>query len=187
MKNKTGNKDTNDNNNRYHDTEALLRDYRDIRYSISASIEEMNEDFVIECDMDVKQYLRDVYDAVHPPDAPKTGAKLLSHAKSIIKSYKMIKQIDVAIERLRFHHKNGEELYWVLYYNYLVPQEIASYNNKIERLQGHCPWISAENHYRYKRRAIEALSLGLFGYTAQKHLAITALLLEDDEDEGLYA
>lgn len=78
------------------------------------------------------------------------------HAKSIEKSYKMLKLLNSAIDLLRNKHKNGEIYYWLLYYSYLSPQQYKNAEEIIELLRPHIDDISYRTYFRRRKEAINA-------------------------------
>ena len=91
-------------------------------------------------------------------------------ARSIEKSYQMLKLLENSVNIMRNKHKNGEMYYWLLYYSYLSPQQYQSVDEIIEMLKPHISDISQRTFFRRRRNAIEALSSILWGYTSQDSL-----------------
>ena len=76
----------------------------------------------------------------------------------------MLKLLDTSVELLRTKHKYGESYYWLLYYTYLSPQQLANTQEIIEKLEPHIRDIS--------QMAIDALSAVLWGYSSKESLAL---------------
>ncbi len=153
---------------RYHDTWKLLRKYRDVVWSLELSVQQVRNQFKIEYETSIEDFLESVYLA----GADLSGTEIEHHAKCIERSDKMLTLVQNSVELLRSRHKNGEEYYWILYYTYLSPQELRNVEEIIEQLRAHIRDISFRTYYRKRRAAIEALSSILWGYTAQDSMDI---------------
>ena len=93
------------------------------------------------------------------------GSAIEDHAHCIERSYKMLKLLDASVELLRTKHKYGESYYWLLYYTYLSPQQLANTQEIIEKLEPHIRDISYRTYFRKRQMAIDALSSVLWGYS----------------------
>lgn len=156
---------------RYHNTWKLLKRYRDVVWSLELSVQQLRNEFQIEYESSVEDFLESVYLA----GADLSGTDLEHHARCIERSNKMLKLVQNAITLLRNKHKNGEAYYWVLYYTYLSPQQFDNVEEIIEQLRPHIRDISFRTYYRRKNKAVEALSSILWGYTTRDSLQ----MLED--------
>ena len=77
-----------------------------------------------------------------------------------------------SVELLRTKHKYGESYYWLLYYTYLSPQQLANTQEIIEKLEPHIRDISYRTYFRKRQMAIDALSSVLWGYSSKESLAL---------------
>ena len=148
---------------RYHDTWRLLKKYRDVVWSMELSVQQVKKEFEIEFGSSIDDFLESVYLA----GADLGGTKIENHARCIERSNQMLKLLNNAVELLRTRHKNGETYYWILYYTFLSPQQLENVDEIIEQLQPHIRDISVPTYYRKRKKAVEALSSILWGYTAQ--------------------
>lgn len=153
---------------RYHDTWRLLKNYRDVVWSMELSVQQVKKEFEIEFGSTIDDFLESVYLA----GADLGGTKIENHAKCIERSNQMLKLLDNAVELLRTRHKNGETYYWLLYYTFLSPQQMENVEETIEQLRPHLRDISIPTYYRKRKKAVEALSSILWGYTAQDSVDI---------------
>ncbi len=80
----------------------------------------------------------------------------------------MLKLLDTSVELLRTKHKYGESYYWLLYYTYLSPQQLANTQEIIEKLEPHIRDISYRTYFRKRQMAIDALSSVLWGIRPRK-------------------
>ena len=100
------------------------------------------------------------------------GSAIEDHARCIERSYKMLKLLDTSVELLRTKHKYGESYYWLLYYTYLSPQQLANTQEIIDKLEPHIRDISYRTYFRKRQMAIDALSSVLWGYSSKESLAL---------------
>lgn len=153
---------------RYHDTWKLLKRYRDVVWSLELSAQQLKVKFRVEYGSSIDEFLESIYAA----GADLSGTQIEDHAKCIERSNKMITLVNNAIELLRKRHKNGETYYWILYYTYLVPQQLRNVDEIITQLRPYVRDISYRTYYRRRKEAVEALSSVLWGYTSQDSINI---------------
>lgn len=153
---------------RYHDTWKLLKRYRDVVWSLELSVQQLKVKFRMEYGSSIDEFLESIYAA----GADLSGTQIEDHAKCIERSNKMITLVNNAIELLRKRHKNGETYYWILYYTYLVPQQLRNVDEIITQLRPYVRDISYRTYYRRRKEAVEALSSVLWGYTSQDSINI---------------
>lgn len=150
----------------YHDTWKLLRKYRDVVWSLELSVQQVRKTFQLEYGSSIEDFLESIY--VAGVNFDETGIE--DHARCIERSYKMLKLLDTSVEILRSKHKYGESYYWLLYYTYLSPQQLANTQEIIEKLEPHIRDISYRTYYRKRQMAIDALSSVLWGYSSKDSL-----------------
>ena len=155
---------------RYHDTWRLLKKYRDVVWSMELSVQQVRKEFEIEFGSSIDDFLESVYLA----GADLGGTKIENHARCIERSNQMLKLLNNAVELLRTRHQNGETYYWILYFTFLSPQQLENVDEIIEQLQPHFRDISVPTYYRKRKKAVEAVSSILWGYTAQDCIDILA-------------
>jgi len=161
-------KPQNERPNYYHDTERLLKTYRDVRWNLKLSMEHHRHDFESEYGMSVTEYLDDVYAA----GIDFAGTKLEHHANSMMRTAKMLRLIDTATNLIRESNSEGEAFYWILYYAYLSPLKLSGADEIVDRLQMHIPYISRDTYYRHRKRAVKTFSSVLWGFTAKGEIDI---------------
>lgn len=167
MKNRFDNRDVRDDP-RYHNTWQLLRKYRDVIWSMELSVIQLKQHFHADFGCDVDEFLDSLYSA----GADLSGTEIEAHARCIERSRKMLKLLQGAFSLLREKHKNGEELYWILYYTYLSPQKLDNLDEILEQLQPHIHDISYRTYYRRRKEAVYTLSTILWGYTTRDNLQL---------------
>lgn len=161
----------------YHDTWMLLRKYRDVVWSLELSVQQVRRQFQIEFGSSIEDFLESIYLA--GVDFVDSGIQ--EHARSIERSYKMLKLMENAVNLLRNKHKYGEAYYWILYYTYLSPQQFQNTEEIIEQLRPHIRDISYRTYFRKKKEAIEALSSVLWGYTSRDSLNLLEHFFPESE------
>ena len=153
--------------NRYHDTWKLLKKYRDVTWSLEVSVRQVKNQFRIDYDCSIEDFL----DSIYMAGADLGGTIIEDPAKCIERSYKMLTLLENAVNLLRTRHKNGEVYYWILYYSFLSPQKLKNVDEIIEVLRPHIRDISSSTYYRLRKEA-ELCALGIFITRYPKHLGI---------------
>ena len=153
-------------NPKFHDTWLLLRKYRDVVWGLELSVQQVKRRFQMEFGSSIEDFLESIY--IAGVDFSDNGIQ--EQARSIEKSYQMLKLLENSVNIMRNKHKNGEMYYRLLYYSYLSPQQYRSVDEIIEMLKPHISDISQRTFFRRRRNAIEALSSILWGYTSQDSL-----------------
>ena len=147
----------------YHDTWKLLQKYRDVVWSMELSVQQVKISFEKEFGQSIDDFLDSIYSA----GADLSGTEIEQHARCIQRSNQMIKLVDGALDILRYKHRNGEELYWILYYTFIVPQQLQNTQQIIDKLRIHIREISYRTYFRKRQEAIDTLSSILWGYTSK--------------------
>lgn len=153
---------------RFHDTYKFLQRYRDATYSLKVVVHQMETQFRLNYGTSVDEFL----DSIYAAGADLSGDDIEERAKSIERSNRMLKMLDSSVDLLRTNHKHGEQYYWILYYTFLSPQKPNGTNEILEKLRPHISNISYRTYYRKRHKAIESLSIILWGYTAKETLNI---------------
>lgn len=152
----------------YHDTWKLLQKYRDVVWSMELSVRQVRTSFESEFGQTIEEFLDSVYSA----GADLSGTDIEQHARCIQRSNQMIQLVNDALEILREKHSNGEELYWILYYTFIIPRKFQNTQQIIDKLCGHIGEISYRTYFRKRQDAIDALSSILWGYTSKDCLDV---------------
>ena len=161
----------------YHNTWKLLRRYRDVVWSLEASVQQVRNTFSIEYGSSIEEFL----DSIYLAGADLTGTDIEYHAKSIERSHRMLKLVQSSVELLRNKHKHGEIYYWILFYSFLSPQQFEGVSEIILQLQPYVRDISFRTYYRRRQEAMEALSSVLWGYTSRESIEILDKFFPDDD------
>lgn len=163
---------------RYHNTWKLLSKYRDVVWSMELSVLQLKNRFHVEYGCDIDTFL----DSIYAAGADLSGTEIEQHARCIERSNKMLKLVQGALTLLRGKHKNGEALYWILYYTYLSPQKLENLDEIIEQLRPHIHDISYRTYYRRRKEAVYTLSTILWGYTTRDSLALLEEFFPESTD-----
>ena len=160
---------------RFHDTYLLLKKYRDVVWGLELSVQQVNRRFQMEVGSSIEDFLESIYLA--GVDFSDNGIE--EQARSIEKSYQMLKLLEVSVNIMRNKHKHGEMYYWLLYYSYLSPQQYRSVDEIIEMIRPHVSDISERTFFRRRKNAVEALSSILWGYTSRDSLSLMEQFFPD--------
>lgn len=160
---------------RFHDTYLLLKKYRDVVWGLELSVQQVKRRFQMEVSSSIKDFLDSIYLA--GVDFSDNGIE--EQARSIEKSYQMLKLLETSVNIMRNKHKHGEMYYWLLYYSYLSPQQYRSVDEIIEMIRPHVSDISERTFFRRRKNAVEALSSILWGYTSRDSLSLLEQFFPD--------
>ena len=160
---------------RYHDTWKLLKKYRDVTWSLELSIRQVKNQFRIDYDCSIEDFLESVYMA----GADLGGTDIENHARCIERSYKMLTLLENSVNLLRTRHQFGEVYYWILYYSFLSPQKLKNVEEIIETLRPHIRDISPSTYYRIRKEAVQTLSSILWGYSSKEALSTLNLFFPE--------
>ncbi|MBQ4110304.1 MAG: hypothetical protein IJC74_05420 [Clostridia bacterium] len=139
----------------YHNTEMLLKKYRDVVWSIEVSAIQAQANFELEMDCKLEEYLKMSY----ATSADFSGTQIQEQMRILEKNKKMLKIIESAVNVLKESPKLGEIYYWLLYYTYLskkVFQSVYDIIDGIYRESG--VYISRKTYFKYRKDAINKLS-----------------------------
>lgn len=163
----------------YHNTFLLLSKYRDVVWSLEISTKKMESRFIKEMGCNIEEYLDSVYLAGF--DFSESGVQ--ERTKEMEQSAYMLKLIEVATETLRKKHKHGELYYWILYYSFLSPHQYRNTEEILKELVPHVDYMSYKTFFRKRKEAIEALSMVLWGYSANESVEILSFFAPKISEE----
>lgn len=132
------------------------------------SVRQVRTSFESEFGQTIEEFL----DSVYAAGADLSGTDIEQHARCIQRSNQMIQLVNDALEILREKHSNGEELYWILYYTFIIPRKFQNTQQIIDKLCGHIGEISYRTYFRKRQDAIDALSSILWGYSSKDCLSV---------------
>ena len=114
----------------------------------------------------------DFLESIYMAGADLSGTQVERHARTISRSNEMLKLVNRAVEVLRTKHKYGEKYYWVLFYTFLSPQQYESADELVAQLKPHIHDISRPTYFRIRRKAVDAVSPILWGYSSRECISI---------------
>ncbi len=144
----------------YHNTLLLLKNYRDVVWSIEASVAQLEINFEIEYGSKIDEFLELSYAA----GADLSGTDIEEQMRTVERNRKMLRIIDRAIELLKKKHKDGRLYYAIINYTYLSDEEFETTENIINRLEKDEFYISSKTFYRRKKEAIKCFGNLLWGF-----------------------
>lgn len=148
----------------YHNTEILLKRYREVVWSIEASAIQAQVNFELEMDCRLNEFLEMSYAA----GADLSGTHIEEQMRTMARNKAMLKIIEMSVESLRKRHAYGEEYYWLLYYTYLSNRPCKTVEEIIRCVTRETKiFITWKTYYNQKRKAIEALSTILWGFASR--------------------
>lgn len=161
----------------FHNTEKLLKRYRDVVWAVEASTLQAKINFELEFECGIDEFLEMGYAA----GADLSGTDIEQHMRTIDRSRKMLKIIESAVEIMRRKHKHGEIFYWILHYTYLSGQEPLNADVILDQLCETLSPMSWKTYYRKRKEAIDCLSTILWGYSSRECCKIVDEFFADKE------
>jgi hypothetical protein len=138
----------------YHNTQLMLRHYRDINWALECFPAHIAEE--LDSPMGDLDVLLSLIDA----EIGMNNEKLENRLMSVQKSRLLLDRFNEALTVLRQKPGNGELMYQSLYLTYIAP-EALSHTEILYRLN-----ISSRHYYRTRQQAINILSIRLWAAPA---------------------
>ena len=138
----------------YHNTELLLKKYRDVVWSIEVATIQAQMNFESEMNCKLEEFLEMSYDA----GADLSGTDIEGQMRTLERNKKMLRIIETAVQLLRRRQKDGEMYYWILYYSFLSPKACDNDQVVLAILQAHNFGVTKRNFYGRRRAAVYAFS-----------------------------
>lgn len=136
--------------NAYHNTELLLKQYKNITWMLECFPDTIAEE--------LEQPFETVDEVIERLDFEMTlgNRKIESRMESIRKTRLVLDRINEALTVLKKKPDGGERLYNLIYLTYIAP-ETLSHNDLLYRLD-----LSTRHYYRLREQAISILSIRLW-------------------------
>lgn len=147
----------------YHNTELLLKKYRDVVWSVEASMEQAKLGFESEMECKLEEFLEMSYVAGF--DLSNTNIE--EHMRTLERNRKMLGYIDSATKLLRKKQPEGETFYWIVFYTYLSENRCESIDDILDKLTNENIYLTHKTYFRKRKMAIEILSTLLWGFTSK--------------------
>ena len=152
----------------YHNTELLLKKYRDVVWSVEASMEQAKLGFESEMECKLEEFLEMSYVAGF--DLSNTNIE--EHMRTLERNRKMLGYIDSAANLLRKKQPDGESFYWIIFYTYLSEIKYDSIDEILEKIEKKNVYLSRKTYFRKRKIAIQILSTLLWGFTSKDCVSI---------------
>lgn len=153
----------------YHNTELLLKKYRDVVWSIEVSTIQAQMSFELEMDCKLEELLEMSYVA----GMDFSGTQIQEQMRTLERNKKMLRIIDSSVKVLKDNPKLGEEYYWVLYFTYISKKVSPNVDDIIENVYKRSGvYMSQKTYFKYRKAAINKLSTILWGFTSKDSLDI---------------
>ena len=153
----------------YHNTELLLKKYREVVWSIEVSAIQAQISFEIEMGCKLDEFLEMTYAA----GADLTGTDIQEQMRTLERNKKMLKIIESAVNLFKKKQGVGETYYNIIYYTYISEKSYKKVEDIIEKIVNATgEYMSWKTYYTKKKRAIETLSTVLWGYTSKDCIPI---------------
>ena len=131
----------------YCKTWNLLKNYRDVRWSLELSIRQIQNSSA-----------EDLYICYNLSDIHVTDDKIKKKLLYIEQICQTLRSLNTSVRLLGARHKYGDLYYWILYYTFLSPQKLPTVENILEKIQSKSCHLTLHTYYQRRREAIEALS-----------------------------
>lgn len=161
----------------YHDTEYLLKKYRDIRYDMICQKMYAEKEVEAEFGMNIDDFL----DATYQAGLNFEDTKLESMIKNLKLTNDMLKMLCNTVTFIRENHKYGEIYYWILFYTYLSQYKADDFEILLEKIGQHVPYISSYIYYDRRKEAINKVSDYLWGYTSKETIEVLTEIIKEME------
>lgn len=175
--NETGSKQKHENF-LYHNTEILLKHYRDVVWSVEASVLQAELGFELEMNCKLEEFLEMSYVA----GADLSGTDIQEHMRTLERNKKMLQTVDMAVKSLRERHANGDEYYWILYYTYLSEKPCKCLDDIVAKIEEKTKPMAWKTYYKKRNMAIRALSVLLWGYFTKEGIAMICDLTSQSDN-----
>lgn len=159
----------------FHNTKYLLKQYRRVAYAVKISEAELN--LRMEMEHGTKISTLEINAELAGIDL--SGTKLESHARSVIRSQKMLEIIKATLEAVRGDPERGELLYHVLHQTYFTEKKPRNRDQIILELDRLGFPMSVASYHNYLKAAIKAIDRILWGYTARDCIELVKQFLPE--------
>lgn len=159
----------------YHNTELLLKKYREVVFSIEIAASQAEYDFESEMYCKLDEYL----EMSHATAANFEGTKIVEQMRIMERNKRMLSIIDKAIKIIKERVADGEELYWILYYTYLSDKPCKRTDDIIAFVSEKTEPMSWKTYFNKRKKAIAKLSDILWGFTSKECIDILNVYLKE--------
>ena len=147
----------------YHNTEVLLRKYREVVWSVEASVARTQMNFEIAFGMGISEFL----DMSYAAGADLSGTDIEEQMRTIERNRKMLEIIDKSLEVVRTKHRYGEMYYQIIFLTYISLDDFENTGSILSKLTEKGFYMSSKTYFKRKKEAINFLSDILWGFTSK--------------------
>lgn len=160
----------------YHNTEVILKRYRDVVWSIEVSAMHAKTNFEYEMDCSLDDFLEKSYSAGADLS---TGTKIQEQMRTMQRNKNMLNIIDASVKILRKKPINGKMYYWILHYTYFSEHRLKNVDEIIFFIEKETKQpMSRKTYFRRKKEAINELSIILWGFTSKEYRRMLEVICE---------
>jgi len=165
----------------YHNTEKLLKCYREVVWGIEVSLVQAQINFEIETDSKIEEFLGMSYSV----GMDLSGTVIEEQVRTLERNKKMLNIIDSAVNAMRKKQTDGETYYWILYYTYFCEKQIDRVEEVVTCIGKHVEKMSWRTYFRKRKDAIDCLSNILWGFTSKECLPVLQEFVQKSSGTGL--
>jgi len=158
----------------YHNTEVLLRKYRDVVWSVEVSAARTEMNFETVFGINISEFL----DMSYAAGADLSGTDIEGQMRTIEKNRKMLEIIDKSLDVVRKKHRCGEMYYQIIFLTYMSSKEFENTAAILSELAEQGFYMSSKTYFKRKREAINLLSDILWGFTSKYTNSVCEALLK---------
>lgn len=158
----------------YHNTEILLKKYREVVFSIEVAVAQAEYDFESEMGCKLDEYL----EMSHATATDFSGTRIVEQMRTMERNKKMLSIIDRAVKIIKDRIVDGEEYYWILYYTYLSDKPSKKIEDIIVLVSDKTELMSWKTYFNKRKKAIEKLSDILWGFTSKECIEVLRYFVE---------
>ena len=144
--------------NKFHKTKLLLKIYRDVVWRMEDALHDVNETAYSFGGRRISELIDFLSFGIEYFDSSRDKKAIEERFMSIVESKDMIEIIDKALVKLKSHPDFGEVYFNIIHANYICKDKMT-YGEILDKLH-----ISESTYFRYKKNAINLLSVILWGY-----------------------
>ena len=152
-------KEIRDKETLWHDTQLLLRKYRQVKWALEVSSQQALKELQQRTGGTLDTFLHAAVFA----GADISNTHLEGRAQSLERSRKMLALINESVDFMRRNHPRGELYYQAIYYFYLSPKELTI-NGILNELEKDGYFVSDTTLRKHRNEAVRIIGEILWGY-----------------------
>ena len=160
-------KEIRDKETLWHDTQLLLRKYRQVKWALEVSSQQALKELQQRTGGTLDTFLHAAVFA----GADISNTHLEGRAQSLERSRKMLALINESVDFMRRNHPRGELYYQAIYYFYLSPKELTI-NGILNEMEKDGYIVSDTTLRKHRNEAIKIIGEILWGYDDQESISI---------------